>query len=112
MFSGNLDRTIPKDGKVIRTGYAYVGSEKSRRIFGAFATHEILEKFTHVVLRVRGDGRKYFIVFDTSDIMDTTWFDRHQYMLYTHGGPYWQFVKVKSKSTKKINQLLISFSLN
>ncbi len=94
LFSGYLDKTLPKDGKVVRAGYAYMGSLKSRQPFFLPETHHEFYQFTHVVLRVRGDGRRYFIAFDTSDRLDITWFDRYQYMLYTHGGPYWQYVKV------------------
>ncbi|KAH9394611.1 Complex I intermediate-associated protein 30, mitochondrial [Tyrophagus putrescentiae] len=94
LFSGYLDKTLPKDGKVVRAGYAYMGSLKSRQPFFLPETHHEFYQFTHVVLRVRGDGRRYFIAFDTSDRLDITWFDRYQYMLYTHGGPYWQYVKI------------------
>lgn len=106
LFSGYIDKTLPKDGKTIATGYAYLGSYKSR---GPFFTDESISEFrdfTHFVARVRGDGKRYFVVLDTSENMHHTWFSRYKFMLYTHGGPYWQYVKVCA-----IGNLLLSTSV-
>lgn len=97
LFSGYLDTTVPKTGKVVRSGYAFLESFKSRKPFYGSATHPILEQFTHIELNVRGDGRRYFLIFDTSEDLDITWFNKHQFMIYTHGGPYWQRVKVRTR---------------
>ena len=94
LFSGYLDNNIPKDGKITRSGYAYLGSYKCSKPFSMLDDHLEFGRFTHIVLRIRGDGRRYNIIFNTSDILDITWFDHYQYMLYTHGGPHWQYVKV------------------
>lgn len=50
--------------------------------------------FTHVVLRVRGDGRGYFINLATSGYYDQLWNDSYHYIMFTRGGPYWQVVRV------------------
>ncbi|XP_046909327.2 complex I intermediate-associated protein 30 [Dermatophagoides farinae] len=95
LFSGYLDTTVPKDGKTVRTGYAFLSSQKSRHPFNLPTDGmNIFEQFTHVILRVRGDGRMYQISFDTADVFDITWFDRYNFMMYTFGGPYWQYVKI------------------
>ncbi|UXI19541.1 mitochondrial inner membrane protease subunit [Sarcoptes scabiei] len=95
LFSGHLDTTVPQDGKTTRAGYAYVGSNKSSIIsFSGTHYEHILSEFTHFVMRVRGDGRRYFILFDTSDFYDTFWFDRYQFPIFTFGGPYWQYIKI------------------
>lgn len=108
LFSGYLDKTLPKDGKIIRTGYAFLSSYKSRGPFFFDDTHPDFEKFTHFVCRVRGDGRRYFVTFDVSQSLDYTWFFRYKYMLYTHGGPYWQYVKVGKYKLKAIfNRFLL-----
>lgn len=54
--------------------------------------------FSHIVLRVRGDGRRYMLQISTSSYYDQTWNDVFSYILYTRGGPYWQVAKVKSLS--------------
>jgi len=45
-------------------------------------------------MRVRGDGRSYVLNISTTGYYDITWNDVYHYVLYTRGGPYWQFVKV------------------
>ena len=51
-------------------------------------------KYTHLMMRIRGDGRNYLLNIHPDRIFDTNWLDVYQYPLYTRGGPYWQFVKV------------------
>ncbi|CAG2168281.1 unnamed protein product [Oppiella nova] len=93
-FSGYLDTKLPLDGQIARAGFAFVGCEKHRRSF--YRQHYFnWDSFTHLLVRCRGDGRNWFIILNVSDDnMDITWFDRYQYVLYTHGGPYWQWCKI------------------
>ena len=94
LFHGYLDTTVPQTGKIEQAGYAYLGSYKSVRQMVLDSPSDELEGYTHIVLRVRGDGRRYFLQFDTSEKLDITFFNRNQFMLYTHGGPYWQDIKI------------------
>ncbi|CAG2112915.1 unnamed protein product [Medioppia subpectinata] len=94
LFSGYLDTKLPLDGSIARAGYAFVGCEKKRR---SFYRQDYFDwnSFTHLLVRCRGDGRNWFIILNVSDEdSDVSWFDRYQYVLYTHGGPYWQWCKI------------------
>lgn len=94
LFSGFLDSTrMPKDGRVNRTGWANASGPEARRSFYRNASYD-WTLFTHLVMRVRGDGRNYAIILRTHGMMDVTWFDIYSYGLYTHGGPYWQYCKI------------------
>ena len=52
--------------------------------------------YTHLTMKVRGDGRSYNVNLHTYTDIDITWHDLWQFPLYTRGGPYWQTVKVLS----------------
>ena len=94
LFSGYLDsETLPKDRTVTRTGWANITSPFLRRPFFREGRYN-WEFFTHLVMRVRGDGRTYAICIRTPGTMDIHWFQLYTFGLYTHGGPYWQFVRI------------------
>jgi NADH dehydrogenase [ubiquinone] 1 alpha subcomplex assembly factor 1 len=89
-----MDTKLPLDGRIVRAGYAFVGCERARK---SFYRQDFFDwrDFTHLLVRVRGDGRNWLINLNVSDDKcDITWFDRYTYVLYTHGGPYWQWAKV------------------
>lgn len=93
-FSGFLDtETLPADRTVEKAGWAALVSPEARKSFYRRDYYE-WTGFTHLRMRVRGDGRKYSITLRTPGSIDLTWFDMFSYALYTHGGPYWQEVRI------------------
>jgi len=93
LFSGILSTQVPKDGKLKRTGYCNMICKRPRKSFGRDSYFEWMA-YTHLLLRVRGDGRPYFINISCEGYFDVNWHDIYSYILYTRGGPYWQFVKI------------------
>lgn len=61
--------------------------------------------FSHLVIRMRGDGRTYGLGLQTNYkrshhldfTMGLTANDQFHYPMFTRGGPYWQTVKVPSQ---------------
>jgi len=72
--------------------------------------------FTHLVMRVRGDGRPYQLGLRMDRRYDLAWLDIYSYTLFTRGGPYWQIAKVAyqccSEFYKKyiLKSLIMTFS--
>lgn len=93
LFSGNLDYRVPKDGKVMRSGYCALKTTPFRKSFKR-KTYLNWENYNHLVMRIRGDGRNYLINIGNSGFFDLTWKDLYNYTLFTRGGPHWQYVKI------------------
>lgn len=62
----------------------------------AFHVQDVLpwSGFTHLVMRIRGDGRTYVLNLHPKTTFDIMWNDLFNFALYTRGGPYWQYVKI------------------
>ncbi|XP_012285454.1 complex I intermediate-associated protein 30, mitochondrial [Orussus abietinus] len=93
IFSGILDTRVPKDGKLSRAGYCNITTAR-RQISFRRDTPLDWTQYSHLILRVRGDGRNYLINLATAGMFDIFWNDVHHYVLHTQGGPYWQYVKI------------------
>lgn len=93
LFSGELNKTVPKDGKISRAGYCNMRTKPFRK---SFKRMKYLDWTYYNVLnmKVRGDGRSYFINIGNKGYFDITWNDTYHYPLYTRGGPYWQIVRI------------------
>lgn len=93
VFTGYLDNRTPKDGKVLHTGYCNIRSPKAVKSFQRISYYD-WSAFSHLQMRVRGDGRTYMINIGMDGFLDLTWNVIYNYALFTRGGPYWQSVKI------------------
>lgn len=93
VFSGNVDLTPPKDGRTRFAGYCGIRTVKKLKSFFRDDWY-YFEPFTHLEMRVKGDGRNYMINLNTGMYYDVSWFVMYSYVLHTHGGPYWQVVRL------------------
>ncbi|KAL8601549.1 hypothetical protein ACOMHN_003815 [Nucella lapillus] len=93
LFHGYLSQKIPKDGIVKRTGYCNIRSPTKFLSFKREIVHD-WTSFTHLLIKVRGDGRPYMLTLSMDRFFDVTWNDQYHFTLFTHGGPYWQIAKV------------------
>lgn len=94
LYHGFLDtKTFPKDRTITRVGWTAVSCPPAVASFMREGRYE-WQEFTHMVLRVRGDGRTYAISMRTPGSFNLTYFDTYTYGLYTTGGPYWQYVRI------------------
>lgn len=93
VFRGQLDTTIPKDGIIKNAGYCNILSPKNKISFQRERPY-CWDLYTHLLMRVRGDGRTYQIVLNMFREYDLQWNDQYAYALFTHGGPYWQIAKI------------------
>jgi len=97
LFSGVIDTRPPNDGRIKWAGYAGIRSVHKLKSFGRVDKLN-WDLFSHLILRVRGDGRTYLVNLHYYEEMDILWNDIHQFPLFTRGGPYWQTVVIPFKS--------------
>ncbi|XP_061167852.1 complex I intermediate-associated protein 30, mitochondrial-like [Saccostrea echinata] len=98
LFYGNLCTEVPKDGEQTRAGYCQLRSPVSQTLRMNYDWSD----FTHIVIRMRGDGRAYGLGLQTNYkrtgvvdfTMGLTANDQYHYPMFTRGGPYWQIVKI------------------
>lgn len=93
LFRGTLNTDVPKDGIIKNAGYCNIRSPKNYLSFKRPRPYEWGD-YTHLLLRVRGDGRTYQMVLNMDREYDLQWNDQYNYPLYTRGGPYWQIAKI------------------
>ncbi|XP_042896176.1 complex I intermediate-associated protein 30, mitochondrial [Parasteatoda tepidariorum] len=93
VFYGNIDTTPPKDGKSRFAGYCGIKSTRKTKSFMREDCY-FWDWFTHLELRVKGDGRGYAINLGLGLYYDVTWFSTFTYPMYTRGGPYWETIRI------------------
>ncbi|KAL5008466.1 hypothetical protein ScPMuIL_014047 [Solemya velum] len=93
LFHGYVNQEVPKDGIIKRAGYCNIRSPFNYKSFKRKIPYD-WSRYTHLVMRVRGDGRPYMLNIMMDQFFDINWFDQYNYILFTRGGPYWQVAKI------------------
>lgn len=93
IFRGHLNQNVPKDGVIKRAGYANIRSPANMKSFLREEPYD-WAIYTHIVVRIRGDGRPVKLCLGMERDFDVQWNDVYQYPLFTRGGPYWQEAKI------------------
>ncbi|RVX75844.1 hypothetical protein B0A52_00201 [Exophiala mesophila] len=80
LFHGNISTKLPADRPdIVRTGYAaWRNIDRGRTLFGELFWD--VDSYMYLALRVKSDGRKYFVNIQTDSIVES---DIHQHRLYT-----------------------------
>lgn len=80
LFQGNISTQLPEDRPdVLKTGYAaWRNEDLGNTLFGELFWN--VDSYMYLALRVKSDGRKYFVNIQTDSIVET---DIHQHRLYT-----------------------------
>lgn len=91
-FHGHISTTLPDNRpKIKRTGYAAFRTPDQRpTIFGRSIWD--IDPYTYLALRVKSDGRSYFINVQTQSIEPT---DLHQHRLFAKRPGQWETVLIK-----------------
>lgn len=94
IFYGDLNTTVPRDGRTARAGFVNIKQNPMLAAFGSRKKHLPFETYNAVTLKIRGDGRVYWINVhrEKEKRYDVNWMDLDTYPLITRGGPYWQDV--------------------
>ena len=114
LFEGNISTELPKDRlDVLKTGYAaWRNQDLGNTLFGELFWN--VDSYMYLALRVKSDGRKYFVNIQTDSIVDT---DIHQHRLYTKehegsNGPgdpgRWETVLIKLHELVRTNHGLVT----
>jgi NADH dehydrogenase [ubiquinone] 1 alpha subcomplex assembly factor 1 len=113
-FHGNISTELPEGRPdVQRTGYAaWRNEDRGRTLFGELFWS--VDSYMYLGLRVKSDGRKYFVNIQTDSIVPT---DIHQHRLYTKhhrgaGGPNdpgnWETILIKLHEFVRTNHGLVT----
>jgi NADH dehydrogenase [ubiquinone] 1 alpha subcomplex assembly factor 1 len=91
-FHGTISTELPKDRPDIkRTGYAaFRTRDRPPTIFGRSLYN--IDPYVYLALRVKSDGRSYFINVQTESVVPT---DLHQHRLFVKNPGQWETVLVK-----------------
>ncbi|KAK6639016.1 hypothetical protein RUM43_007286 [Polyplax serrata] len=92
LFSGNLSCEVP-DSSIQYSGFVNLSCVRKTKSFNRPSYYD-WRNYTHLVLKLRGDGRTWTILLSTPKHYRESWADQYAHPLYTRGGPYWQITKI------------------
>lgn len=99
-FHGSISTDLPRNRpQVARTGYAgWRNKDRRATIFGRSLWD--VDPYTYLALRVKSDGRKYFVNIQTESIVYT---DLHQHRLHTRNPGEWEIVLINFHAFVRTN---------
>lgn len=99
-FHGSISIDLPRNRpKVQRTGYAgWRNKDRPPTIFGKSLWD--VDPYTYLALRVKSDGRKYFVNVQTESIVHT---DLHQHRLHARKPGEWETVLIEINAFVRTN---------
>lgn len=99
-FHGSISTDLPRNRpQVARTGYAgWRNKDRKATVFGKSLWD--VDPYTYLALRVKSDGRKYFVNVQTESIVYT---DLHQHRLHTRKPGEWETVLINFNSFVRTN---------
>ena len=99
-FHGIISTDLPRNRpQVHRTGYAgWRNRDRAATIFGKSLWD--LDPYAYIALRVKSDGRKYFVNIQTESIVYT---DLHQHRLHAQRPGEWETVVIEFKAFVRTN---------
>ncbi|OJD37485.1 complex i intermediate-associated protein 30 [Diplodia corticola] len=99
-FRGNISIQLPQHNPhVSRTGYAgWRTRDRPATLFGKSLFD--LDPYRYLALRVKSDGRKYFVNVQTESVVPT---DIHQHRLYARKPGEWETVLIKLSEFVRTN---------
>lgn len=99
-FCGSISTELPRNRPQIqRTGYAgWRNKDRGATIFGKSLWD--LDPYTHLALRVRSDGRKYYVNVQTESVV---YEDLHQHRLHTRTPGQWETVFIDLNAFVRTN---------
>lgn len=91
-FHGSISTHIPPDNRRLqRSGYAaWRNRDRPPTIFGPSRWN--MEEYSYLALRVKSDGRRYFVNIQTETIVPT---DIHQHRLYSSRPGEWETILIQ-----------------
>lgn len=100
LFSGTISTALPRDNsQVQRTGFAgWRNHDRPATIFGRSLWN--LDAYTHIGMRVRSDGRRYFVNIQTESIVAE---DLHQHRLHCSTPGQWETVLIDLSAFVRTN---------
>jgi len=103
-FHGSISTELPRNRpEVQRTGYAaWRSRERGATLFGKSLWD--IDPYAYLALRIRSDGRKYFVNVQTETIVPT---DIHQHRLYAKRSGEWETILIKWKDFVRTNHGMV-----